>query len=83
MKIINYSILVKGKVQGVWFRKYTRDKAVELGIKGYVKNELDKTVFISAEGTEEKLDEFITWLYEGSPLSQVNEVIYDNCIDSQ
>ncbi|MCF6346885.1 MAG: acylphosphatase [Flavobacteriaceae bacterium] len=83
MDKINYSIMVTGKVQDVWFRKYTKDKADELGITGYVQNEFDRTVFISAEGTEKSLDKFIDWLYEGSPLSRVREVIYDNCIDFQ
>ena len=75
--------MVKGKVQGVWFRKYTKEKADELEIKGFVQNEFDRTVFISAEGTKQSLDKFIDWLYEGSPLSRVREVIYDNCIDFQ
>jgi len=83
MKKINYSIIVTGKVQGVWFRKYTKDKADELGIKGYVRNESDSTVFISAEGTKEVLRKFIEWLYKGSPLSKVSEVNYDNYIDLQ
>ena len=43
MKILHYSILVKGKVQGVWFRKYTYDKAQALGLKGFVKNEVNLT----------------------------------------
>ena len=83
MKKINYSIIVTGKVQGVWFRKYTKDKADELGIKGYVRNEFDRSVFISAEGNKQVLGKFINWLYKGSPLARVSEVVYDNCIDLQ
>ena len=40
MELLHYKILVKGKVQGVWFRKYTKEKAEVLGLKGYVKNEV-------------------------------------------
>lgn len=75
--------MVTGKVQGVWFRKYTKLKADELGIMGYVQNEFDGTVFISAEATEVVLKEFIDWLYDGSPLSRVRAITYDNCIDLQ
>ena len=83
MEIIHYDIIVRGKVQGVWFRKYTKDKADELGIMGFVKNDLEKTVYIKAEGSVEVLSEFVEWLHKGSPLSNVSEVIYDNCIDFQ
>jgi acylphosphatase len=76
MEKTHYDIVVKGKVQGVWFRKYTKDKADELEIKGFVKNEFNRTVFISAEGTKESLDRFIDWLYKGSPLSGVSEVVF-------
>jgi len=65
---------IRGKVQGVWFRKYTRDKALELGIKGFVKNQPDGTVYVEAEGDPDKLEKFKAWLYEGSPLSRVDEV---------
>ena len=41
-------IIVYGKVQGVFFRKHTFQKANELGIKGFVKNQEDKSVMIEA-----------------------------------
>ncbi len=66
---------ILGKVQGVWFRKYTRDKARELGITGIVKNEPDGSVYVEAEGDEDALNRFKRWLYEGSPMSIVEEVI--------
>ena len=69
-----FQATVKGKVQGVWFRKYTRDKALELGIQGIVKNQPDGTVYVEAEGEPEKLELFKAWLHEGSPMSQVDEV---------
>ena len=77
MTVLNYTILIKGKVQGVWFRKYTKEKADELGIKGYVENTIDNSVFISAEATKEVLDKFIDCLHKGSPLSSVDEVLFD------
>jgi len=72
---IHYNIKVIGKVQGVWFRKYTKDKADELGLKGAVQNQPDGSVYIEVEASSaEKLKQFTEWLYEGSPLSKVDEV---------
>ncbi len=72
-----YRARVKGKVQGVWYRKYTEEKARELNIKGYVKNESDGSVTVVAEGEEEYLSRFLKWLHEGSPMSRVEEVIIE------
>ena len=77
MEILHHNILVKGKVQGVWFRKYTKEKAKVLGLKGYVKNEGNNNVYIEAEGSIDILTNFIEWLYEGSPFSKVSEVVYE------
>jgi acylphosphatase len=80
MEKAHYNILVKGKVQGVWFRKHTKDQADSLGIKGYVKNDENGNVYVEAEGTTDAIDSFIETLKKGSPLSKVSEVIFD--IDS-
>jgi acylphosphatase len=68
------SIIVSGKVQGVWYRKYTVDKATELGISGFVKNLPDDSVYILATGTDEQLKALVQWCYIGSPKSKVEEV---------
>ena len=75
--IKNYRIRVIGKVQGVWFRKYTKEAAEKRSILGYVSNENDGSVFIEAQGYENNLDGFVLWLYEGSPLSKVKEVKWE------
>ena len=75
MNCKHYKIKVEGKVQGVWFRKYTNDKAQSLNLNGFVRNEPDGSVYIEVEsGQEDKLNEFIQWLYQGSPLSKVDNV---------
>ncbi len=48
-------IRVYGLVQGVGFRAYTMRRALELGLSGFAKNEKDGSVYIVAEGEEEKL----------------------------
>lgn len=71
------NITVHGKVQGVWFRASTRDKAKELGLNGYVMNQSDGTVYIEAEGPIEKLDALFDWCHEGSPRAEVEKVVKD------
>lgn len=68
------SIIVSGKVQGVWYRKYTAEKATELGISGFVKNLPDDSVYILATGTDEQLNALVQWCYIGSPKSRVEKV---------
>jgi acylphosphatase len=76
--ILQYNITVSGKVQGVWFRKYTQQKAKGLKLLGVVKNQSDGSVYIEAVGNKKTLYDFIDWLKtEGSPLSQVSEVTYN------
>jgi len=68
-------IIIKGKVQGVWFRKYTQEKANKLGLCGYVTNKNNGSVFIEVTGEKKELDIFISWLQnEGSPLSKVTDI---------
>jgi len=67
-------IRVEGKVQGVFFRHYTRKKAEELGLAGWVKNEEDGSVLIVAAGENTNIEEMIAWAHQGSPLAKVTSV---------
>ncbi|HNR19701.1 MAG: acylphosphatase [Bacteroidetes bacterium] len=68
------SILVKGKVQGVFFRKYAKDKADELDVSGFVKNINDGSVYIEATGNEDALNKLVAWCNHGPMLAQVASV---------
>jgi acylphosphatase len=68
------SINVQGKVQGVWYRKFILDRAVELNITGFVKNLPDDSVYMVATGTDEQLKQFINNCWQGSPRSKVTHV---------
>ena len=68
------SILVSGRVQGVFFRQSTREKAMALQINGYVSNKRDGTVQIIASGTEDQLKKLIDWCHEGPPHAKVEDV---------
>ena len=67
----HFSITVSGKVQGVFFRAFTKEKADELDITGFVRNEPTGQVYIEAEGEEEFLNTFVNWCRQGPRLSSV------------
>jgi acylphosphatase len=69
------AITVRGKVQGVWFRKYTQEKAMELQLTGWVRNTDEADVAIVATGTTDQLADFVEWCWMGSPKSKVTAVI--------
>lgn len=65
----HYNIQITGKVQGVFFRISTKEKAEKLQINGFIKNENDGSVYIEAEGEEKNFDNFFEWLkIKGGPL---------------
>jgi acylphosphatase len=68
------SILVTGKVQGVFYRQSTKEKALELGLTGVVKNQPDGNVFIQASGTAEQLNKLVAWCKQGPSRAQVTGV---------
>ena len=68
------SILIKGRVQGVFYRASARDVARQFDIKGFVRNEPDGNVFLEAEGTEDKLQKLVAWCKKGPPLAHVSGV---------
>lgn len=67
----NIKINVGGKVQGVFYRKSTKDKADALGIVGSVRNNNDGSVTIFAQGEEEKISEFVNWCKIGPDEAEV------------
>lgn len=68
-------IIVQGKVQGVFFRQTTKEKAGELGITGYVINADDDDVHIVATGAKEQLEKLTSWCRVGPPRAKVENVI--------
>ena len=67
-------IRCRGKVQGVFFRASTKERADQLGIKGWVRNEYNGDVLIHAESDEESIQKLLKWCNEGPPLAQVVSV---------
>lgn len=67
-------IVVAGRVQGVYFRYFTKNKAEELGVMGSVKNLDSGHVEIIAEADSATLDAFIRWCHKGPITARVDSV---------
>ena len=68
-------VLVRGRVQGVFFREYARRNAERLGAVGWVRNLSDvATVEVVAEGPRSTLLKLVTQLRKGPPGADVQEV---------
>ena len=68
-------IIVKGRVQKVGYRDLVADRAMDLGVVGFVENQPDRTVKIIAEGEEEILEEFVKKAQpEDDPLIRITQV---------
>lgn len=66
--------VVSGRVQGVSFRAFTRQKARELGLAGWVRNRADGSVELVAQGAAAELDKLKLVLAEGPMLARVDEL---------
>ncbi len=71
MKKVRAHIFVEGRVQGIFFRENTRQKAMELGITGWVKNLPDGRVEAVFEGEKENVEKMLAWAKKGPPLAKV------------
>ncbi len=74
MSTVRVSITVKGRVQGVYFRSETREQALALGVRGWVKNRRDGAVEGVFEGERESVEKLVEWCRQGPPLAEVTEV---------
>lgn len=77
MKVVHNNIKIRGKVQGVGFREVTKYVADQAGIKGFVRNEADGSVYIEAEAEQWELDSFFDWCNEGPDRARVDSCVAD------
>lgn len=73
--------MVRGRVQGVFFRASTREQALKLGLHGYAKNLEDGSVEVLARGPEQALDALQDWLGQGPPSASVGSVVREAMAD--
>ena len=67
-------VVVKGRVQGVFFRASTLERAQELGLRGWVRNRPDGAVELVAEGDEASVANLVAWCHQGPPSARVESV---------
>lgn len=80
---VRVHILIKGRVQGVFFRENTKQKARELGLTGWVRNLDSNDVEAVIEGPKEQIEKLVDWIKEGPALAKVDgaEVAWSECKD--
>jgi acylphosphatase len=67
-------IVVSGRVQGVYFRLFTQNKAKHLAINGTVQNLPDGRVEIFAEAEHLMIDKFVKWCSKGPVTARVDNI---------
>lgn len=78
-EMISSDFEVFGKVQGVWFRKYTMQEAIRLGVVGYCQNTSQGTVKGRVQGPQPSMHIMKEWLQTtGSPLSRIDRCIFSH-----
>ena len=65
---------ITGRVQGVFFRAWSRERADELGVKGWIRNRPDGHVEAHVEGEESRVEEMIGRLRIGPPAARVDDL---------
>lgn len=66
--------LIRGRVQGVFYRASTRERADELGVFGWVRNLPDGRVEGHFEGPVDAVDALVRWCHDGPPAARVDGV---------
>lgn len=78
--MVRAQVYVTGRVQGVFFRAFTRERALALGLTGWVKNLPDGRVEVLVEGERSQVEQLIAALKQGPPHSYVEraEVLWQD-----
>jgi acylphosphatase len=74
MTIVSAKVRISGRVQGVWFRQSTKEKAAEMGVTGWCRNCPDGSVEAVFQGKREAVQNIIDWCHDGPKMAQVDHV---------
>lgn len=72
--MITRQVIIHGRVQGVFFRDYTRKMAILYKLTGWTRNLPDGSVEAVLCGEDKTVAKMLTWLQQGSPLSRVSSI---------
>jgi acylphosphatase len=70
-------LIVKGRVQGVFYRHSARERASDLGLSGWVRNLADGNVELQASGPRKAVETLIEWCHKGPANAVVSDVVVD------
>lgn len=71
---IRRAVRIRGRVQGVGFRWWTRQTAEQFGVRGTVRNAVDGSVEVRYAGPADAVDRFTAALREGPPYARVDHL---------
>jgi len=74
MSKVRAHLIISGRVQGVYYRVETRDRAAALGLTGWVRNMPDRSVEVVVEGSRDDVEKLIGWCRQGPPMAEVTDV---------
>ncbi len=74
MTTVSAKVRISGRVQGVWFRQSTKEKAAELGVTGWCRNCPDASVEAVFQGEEKAVKSIIDWCHDGPKMARVDQV---------
>ena len=65
---------ISGRVQGVWYRAFTKEQAIKAGVNGWAKNLADGRVEVMLAGYHQDVEQVISTLYDGPALAKVTGI---------
>lgn len=74
MALKQVQLIVRGRVQGVFFQASAQREARRLGLTGFVANRADGNIELTVEGEEEPVRELIAWAHRGPSPARVENV---------
>ncbi|MDA3839853.1 MAG: acylphosphatase [Patescibacteria group bacterium] len=74
---IQYAIKIKGDVKGIGFRFWLKQRARDLDLVGFVRNQDNGNVYTLVQGTKENLDDYLDSCSEGPELAKVKKVEHE------
>jgi acylphosphatase len=74
MALKRIHLVIRGRVQGVYYRASAVREAKRLGLTGWVKNRPDSAVEVVAEGEEDQVKDFLAWAQHGPSTARVDKI---------
>lgn len=74
MSDVAVRVHVGGRVQGVFFRASTQERATDLGLTGWVRNMIGGRVEVFVQGPADLVDVLVSWLHDGPTAAHVTDV---------